>query len=64
MKDSAKHDKQNFRHESLQDTESIQVLLKALTRGIGKGRLTFSDEDAARPYRFRISVVPSTVPPA
>lgn len=38
-------DKQNFRHESLQDTESIQQLLKALTRGIGRGKLSFSDED-------------------
>ena len=45
MKDSTQQDKRNFRHESLQDTESIQDLLKALTRGIGKGKLTFSDED-------------------
>ena len=45
MKNSTQPAKQNFRHESLQDTETIQQLLDALTRGIGRGELTFSDED-------------------
>jgi amphi-Trp domain-containing protein len=35
----------SFRHESLQDTKSIRGILKNLTSGIGKGKLTFSDED-------------------
>jgi amphi-Trp domain-containing protein len=37
--------KKNFRHESLQDRESIQTLLKAISQGISKGKLTLSDED-------------------
>lgn len=37
--------KQSFRHESLQDRRTIQDILKAVTKGIGKGRLAFSDED-------------------
>ncbi|MBT3013971.1 MAG: amphi-Trp domain-containing protein [Candidatus Thiodiazotropha sp. (ex Lucina aurantia)] len=37
--------KKNFRHESLQDKESIQALLKAISQGIAKGKLTLSDED-------------------
>ena len=37
--------KNSFRHESLQDADTIQDLLKALAKGIAKGRLTFSDED-------------------
>lgn len=37
--------KNSFRHESLQDLQSIQRILKAITKGIGKGRLVFSDED-------------------
>ncbi|MGD8912044.1 MAG: amphi-Trp domain-containing protein [Candidatus Thiodiazotropha sp.] len=37
--------KKNFRHESLQDRESIQGLLKAISQGIAKGKLTLSDED-------------------
>lgn len=41
---TAQDDKKSFRHESLQDTQSIQSILKALTKGIGKGRLRFSDE--------------------
>jgi amphi-Trp domain-containing protein len=39
------NDKNNFRHESLQDTDSIQEILKAITKGIAKGKVTFSDED-------------------
>ncbi|MES9992336.1 MAG: amphi-Trp domain-containing protein [Candidatus Thiodiazotropha sp.] len=37
--------KKNFRHESLQDRDSIQALLKAISQGIAKGKLTLSDED-------------------
>ncbi|MCU7948286.1 MAG: amphi-Trp domain-containing protein, partial [Candidatus Thiodiazotropha sp. (ex Cardiolucina cf. quadrata)] len=35
----------NFRHESLQDRASIQALLKSISQGIAKGKLTLSDED-------------------
>ncbi len=38
-------DKKSFRHESLQDRDSIQALLKAITKGIAKGKVTLSDED-------------------
>jgi len=38
-------DKNNFRHESLQDAKTIAELLKSITKGMGKGRLTFTDED-------------------
>lgn len=37
--------KNSFRHESLQDTKTIQDILKAVTKGLAKGRLSFSDED-------------------
>jgi amphi-Trp domain-containing protein len=37
--------KKNFRHESLQDRESIQALLKAVTQGVAQGKLTLSDEE-------------------
>ena len=37
--------KNSFRHDSLQDAESIQALLKSVTEGLAKGKLTFSDED-------------------
>ena len=37
--------KRNFRHQSLQDKKSIQDILKAITSGIAKGKVTFSDED-------------------
>jgi len=37
--------KNSFRHESLQDTKTIQEILKAITKGIAKGQLSFSDED-------------------
>jgi amphi-Trp domain-containing protein len=37
--------KDNFRHESLQDAKSIETILKAITKGIAKGELSFSDED-------------------
>jgi len=41
-----KQRKQSFRHESLQDAKTIQALLEAVTDGIAKGKVTFSDEDA------------------
>ncbi len=37
--------KRSFRHQSLQDEKSIQDLLKAISSGIAKGKITFSDED-------------------
>ena len=37
--------KRNFRHQSLQDQKSIQGILKSITNGIAKGKITFSDED-------------------
>jgi len=37
--------KKGFRHQSLQDQKSIQDILKSITNGIAKGKLTFSDED-------------------
>jgi len=41
--------KQNtrFRHESLQDQGSIKRLLRALTTGIGKGKVVLEDEDGS-----------------
>lgn len=38
-------EKNSFRHESLQDGETIAELLKSITKGLGKGRLSFSDEE-------------------
>jgi len=37
--------KRNFRHQSLQDQKSIQGILKSITSGIARGKITFSDED-------------------
>ncbi len=37
--------KRSFRHQSLQDRESIQGILKSISSGIAKGKVTFSDED-------------------
>ncbi len=37
--------KSSFRHQSLQDVKSIQDILKAITSGIAKGKITFSDDD-------------------
>lgn len=37
--------KNSFRHESLQDGESISDLLNALTEGLAKGKLNFSDDE-------------------
>ena len=40
-----KRRKNSFRHESLQNRDSIQAILNALTEGIAKGKVTFSDDD-------------------
>lgn len=40
-----KQNKKNFRHESLQDQQSILKILAALTEGLEKGRLVLSDEN-------------------
>jgi len=40
-----KRRKNSFRHESLQNRDSIQAILEALTRGIAKGKVSFSDDD-------------------
>jgi len=37
--------KKSFRHESLQDTQTLQNILNAVTKGLAKGHLTFSDEE-------------------
>jgi len=37
--------KKRFRYESLNDSKSIQAVLKAITSGIAKGKVTFSDGD-------------------
>jgi amphi-Trp domain-containing protein len=37
--------KLSFRHESLQDTKTIKGVLKALTDGLARGKLSFSDAD-------------------
>jgi len=38
-------EKRSFRHQSLQDEKSIQGILKSISSGIAKGKITFSDED-------------------
>jgi amphi-Trp domain-containing protein len=40
-----KRQKNSFRHSSLQSQQSIQSILKALTKGIAAGEVTFSDDD-------------------
>ena len=37
--------KDSFKHESLHDAKTIQEILKALTKGIARGQLSFSDDD-------------------
>ena len=37
--------KRSFRHQSLQDAKSIEAILKSITSGIARGKITFSDED-------------------
>lgn len=40
-----RQDKDSFRHESLQDKDTIRDILEALTKGLGKGKLTFTDDN-------------------
>lgn len=40
-----KNDNNDFRHESLQDKETIIHLLASLQQGLSDGTLSFSDED-------------------
>ena len=40
-------DDSRFRHESLQDADTIKDLLKALTSGIGRGEVTLEDENGS-----------------
>ena len=37
--------KLNFRHDSMQDAKSIGDILKAISDGLAKGKIVFSDED-------------------
>ena len=48
-----KNDKESFRHDSLQDSETIADLLSSLQQGLSKGTLSFSDDDS------RITLKPS-----
>ncbi|MBJ7555182.1 amphi-Trp domain-containing protein [Marinomonas spartinae] len=36
--------KTEFKHEALLDPEDIQDVLKAISKGLGKGKLEFSDD--------------------
>ena len=38
-------EQQQFKHESLQDSKSIQNMLKSIAKAIAKGELKFSDQD-------------------
>jgi amphi-Trp domain-containing protein len=40
-----KPDKKNFRHESLQDTQSILKILKTVVEGLEKGKLVLRDDE-------------------
>lgn len=40
-----KQDKKSFRHESLQDQQSILKILAAVTAGLEKGKLVLSDAE-------------------
>jgi amphi-Trp domain-containing protein len=37
--------KRSFRHESLQDSNTISDILQSITKAIEKGKVVFSDED-------------------
>ena len=39
--------KNRFRHESIEDAKTIQSYLKAITKGIEKGELIFSDNQGS-----------------
>ena len=38
-------EKKSFRHESLQDVETIEGILKSIVNGVSKKKMTFSDEE-------------------
>ncbi len=40
-----KNGNNKFRHESLQDGETIAALMQSLQQGLSKGKLTFGDTD-------------------
>lgn len=40
-----KQNKKSFRHESLQDQQSILQILAAVTKGLEKGKLVLSDDN-------------------
>ena len=40
-----KQDKKNFRHESLQDAQSILKILNAVVEGLEKGKLSLRDDE-------------------
>jgi len=40
-----RQNKKTFRHLSLQDSKSIQPILKAIEKGLVSGKMSFSDED-------------------
>lgn len=40
-----RREKNSFRHDSLQDAKTISKILAALTDGVAKGKLVFTDED-------------------
>ncbi len=37
--------KNRFRHESLEDSKTIQAYLKAITKGLQQGTLSFADDE-------------------
>ena len=39
--------KNRFRHESLQDSKTIQAYLKAILKGLDQGELVFSDDEGS-----------------
>lgn len=39
-----RHGKSSFRHDSIQDAETIRDILKSVTDGLKAGKLTFSDD--------------------
>lgn len=47
MKQNGAKQNGRFRHESLQDQDTIKDLLKSITAGIGQGRVTLSDGDGS-----------------
>lgn len=40
-----RHGKSSFRHDSIQDSQTIRAILKSITSGLAEGKLKFSDGD-------------------